>query len=80
MGAPQCSSEVVQLQQGLVQDLVDAHVLLFGTGQTLCEYKGHPATHTDATQAYPGANRPTHTTPRTDMHTDGHFSTARASS
>lgn len=39
------SSEVVQLQQGLVQDLVDAHVLLFGTGQTLCEHKGHPASH-----------------------------------
>lgn len=38
------------------------HVLLFGTGQALCEYKGHPATHTDTTQMYPGAAGRTHTT------------------
>lgn len=49
------------------------HILLFGTGQTLCEHKGHPATqqdaHADTVEAHPGTAGPTHTTPSTDTRT-----------
>lgn len=34
-------SQVVELQQGLVEGLVNLHVLLLGTGQGLCEGRQH---------------------------------------
>lgn len=34
-------SQVVEFQQGLVEGLVNLHVLLLGTGQGLCEGKQH---------------------------------------
>lgn len=42
-------SEIVQFKKSLVQDLVDADVLLFGTGQVLCKHKANDGhTHPDA--------------------------------
>lgn len=38
---PEPASQVVEFQQGLVESLVDLHVLLLGTGQGLCEGKQH---------------------------------------
>lgn len=38
---PEPPSQVVEFQQGLVESLVDLHVLLLGTGQGLCEGKQH---------------------------------------
>lgn len=59
-------SEVVQLQQSLVQHLMDVDIFLFGTGQVFCKQKagggagGHPVTRSHPEHPW-GTGRTTRT-------------------